>query len=65
MRVDVAKMARMITKNTAMLVASAPQFPHGCIDPIPDIGQLGIQVSIKIKCLEANISGAFHIFDIK
>jgi len=48
MRVDVAKMKRMITKNTAMLVASAPQFPHGCIDPIPDIGQLGIKYDLPV-----------------
>ena len=35
-RVRVDKMKRMIGRNTAMLVGSAPQFPHGSID---DIGQ--------------------------
>ena len=33
-RVDVAAMKRMISSRTALLVGSAPQFPHGSIDPI-------------------------------
>ena len=45
MRVDVAAMRRMITKNTMMLVGSAPQFPHGSVDSIPEIAALGLKVS--------------------
>ena len=46
-RVDVAAMERMVTSQTAMLVGSAPQFAHGCIDPIKEIAQLGIKVGTK------------------
>ncbi|XP_018019009.1 sphingosine-1-phosphate lyase [Hyalella azteca] len=41
MRVDIKAMKRMITRNTCMLVGSAPQFPHGVIDPIAEISALG------------------------
>jgi hypothetical protein len=34
MRVDVKAMERLISRRTAMLVGSSPQFPHGSIDPI-------------------------------
>lgn len=33
-------MKRAISKNTAMLVCSAPQFPHGIIDPIVEVGKV-------------------------
>ncbi|HXF68283.1 MAG TPA: aspartate aminotransferase family protein [Thermoflexus sp.] len=39
-RADVSAMARAITRRTVVLVASAPSFPHGIIDPIPEIAQL-------------------------
>ena len=37
---DVNAMARAIDKNTIALVGSAPGFPHGVIDPIPDMAAL-------------------------
>lgn len=33
-------MKRAISKNTAMLVCSAPQFPHGIMDPIQEVAQV-------------------------
>ncbi|TNF30524.1 MAG: aspartate aminotransferase family protein [Deltaproteobacteria bacterium] len=39
-RVDVAAMRRLIDRNTIFLAASAPQYPHGTVDPIPEIGAL-------------------------
>ena len=36
-------MRGMISGNTMMLVGSAPQFPHGSIDPIQEIAALGIR----------------------
>jgi len=38
--VDVNFMKNAINKNTIMLVGSAPNFPHGIIDPIEDIAKL-------------------------
>lgn len=34
-------MRRAISKNTAMLVCSAPQFPHGIMDPIDEVAEVG------------------------
>ena len=39
-RADVAATERAITPNTMALVGSAPSFPHGVIDPIPDLAAL-------------------------
>ncbi len=37
---DVAAMAQAVNNNTVLLVGSAPQYPQGVIDPIPDIALL-------------------------
>jgi sphinganine-1-phosphate aldolase len=37
---DVQAMRKLINRNTILLVASAPQYPHGTIDPIDEIGAL-------------------------
>lgn len=37
---DVAAMRAAITPNTILLVGSAPQYPHGIVDPIPAIAAL-------------------------
>ncbi len=39
-RADVDAMRRAITPNTILLVGSAPGFPHGVIDPIPELASL-------------------------
>lgn len=39
-RADVPAMEKAITSRTIMLVGSAPAFPHGMIDPIPELGRL-------------------------
>jgi len=47
-RVDVKAMKKMISGRTAMLVGSAPQFPHGCIDNIQEIAALGVKYGIPV-----------------
>jgi glutamate/tyrosine decarboxylase-like PLP-dependent enzyme len=42
-RVDVAAMAKAITRRTIGLCASAPQYPHGVVDPIAAIGALAVE----------------------
>lgn len=37
---DVPAMADALTENTIMLAGSAPHFPQGVIDPIPELGKL-------------------------
>jgi sphinganine-1-phosphate aldolase len=40
LRVDVKAMRRLIGRNTVLVAASAPQYPHGVIDPIAELGAL-------------------------
>ncbi|KAI8619405.1 pyridoxal phosphate-dependent transferase [Chytriomyces sp. MP71] len=39
-QVDIPKVARAINANTIMLAGSAPNFPHGIVDPIPELAAL-------------------------
>lgn len=48
MKVDVKAMRRMISSRTCMLVGSSPQFPHGVIDPIKEISELGLEYNIPV-----------------
>ncbi|XP_044276439.1 sphingosine-1-phosphate lyase 1 isoform X2 [Varanus komodoensis] len=48
MEVDVKAMRRAISKNTAMLVCSAPQFPHGVIDPVEEVAKLAVKYKIPL-----------------
>lgn len=57
-KVDVDAMARAINENTIALVASAPSYPHGVIDPVAEIGELAIDRNIGLHvdaCLGAFI----------
>ena len=40
LRADVAAMARAIDRRTILIVGSAPQYPHGVVDPIAELGAL-------------------------
>lgn len=58
MRVDVADMAQLIDANTVLIVGSAPQYPHGVVDPIERIATLARKH--KIPChVDACIGGFF------
>jgi glutamate/tyrosine decarboxylase-like PLP-dependent enzyme len=39
-RADVDAMAAAVNANTVLVVGSAPQYPHGVIDPIPELAAL-------------------------
>jgi sphinganine-1-phosphate aldolase len=47
-RVDIRAMEDSISGNTILLVGSAPCFPHGVIDPIREIGGLGLKYGIPV-----------------
>ena len=40
---DVAAMADAVDDQTVLLVGSAPSYPQGVIDPIPELGTLGLE----------------------
>jgi sphinganine-1-phosphate aldolase len=46
LRASVAAARRAITKNTIVVVGSAPAFPHGSIDPIAELSELARQKDI-------------------
>ncbi|KAJ8412806.1 hypothetical protein AAFF_G00117570 [Aldrovandia affinis] len=64
MKVDVKAMRRAISKNTAMLVCSAPQFPHGVIDPIQEVAQLAVRYNIPFH-VDACLGGFLIVFMAK
>lgn len=39
-RVDVRELSRMVNRNTVLVAASAPQYPHGVVDPIEEIAAI-------------------------
>jgi len=47
LRADVDAAAKMINENTAMVVGSAPNYPHGVIDPIPELAALAAERGIN------------------
>jgi glutamate/tyrosine decarboxylase-like PLP-dependent enzyme len=42
-KADVSAMAGAVNERTAVLVGSAPGFPHGVIDPIPELAELAAE----------------------
>eukprot|EP00698_Gefionella_okellyi_P006559 TRINITY_DN15891_c0_g1_i1.p1 TRINITY_DN15891_c0_g1~~TRINITY_DN15891_c0_g1_i1.p1 ORF type:complete len:559 (+),score=141.18 TRINITY_DN15891_c0_g1_i1:46-1722(+) len=47
-RADVGKMKSYINRNTVALVASAPEFPHGVIDPVEELSSLALRYNIGL-----------------
>jgi glutamate/tyrosine decarboxylase-like PLP-dependent enzyme len=54
--VDVDAMKRLINKNTVMLAASAPQYPHGVMDSIEDIAKIALERGLPFH-VDACIGG--------
>ncbi|XP_061766794.1 sphingosine-1-phosphate lyase 1 [Nerophis ophidion] len=61
MQVDVKAMKRAINKNTAMLVCSAPQFPHGIMDPIDEVAKLAVRYNLPMH-VDACLGGFLIVF---
>jgi glutamate/tyrosine decarboxylase-like PLP-dependent enzyme len=47
-RADVAAMAARVNTNTALIVGSAPQYPQGVVDPIPELAELAGQAGCSM-----------------
>jgi len=45
-QVDLNTLKKKINRNTIMIVASAPSYPHGVIDPIEELGQIAVNHKI-------------------
>ena len=59
--VDVDILKKKINKNTIMIVASAPSYPHGIIDPIEEIGQIACEKKIPFH-VDSCLGGFFLPF---
>ncbi|KAJ3266937.1 hypothetical protein HDU77_008282 [Chytriomyces hyalinus] len=47
-QVNMAKVANAINGNTVMIVGSAPNYPHGIVDPIPELSALAVKYKIPL-----------------
>lgn len=61
MKVDVKAMKRAIGRNTAMLVCSAPQFPHGIMDPVEEVAKLAVRYGLPLH-VDACLGGFLIVF---
>ncbi|EGG17512.1 sphingosine-1-phosphate lyase [Cavenderia fasciculata] len=60
-RVNIEKMKRAINRNTILLVASAPQYPHGILDPVEELAKIAKSYSLPLH-VDACIGGFFLPF---
>lgn len=56
LRADVTRLPRLINRNTVMVVASAPDYPHGMIDPIEAMGAIVQQHGVPLH-VDACVGG--------
>lgn len=56
MRADVRDLESLIDAGTVLIAASAPQYPHGVIDPIEEIGRLALRKKIPFH-VDACVGG--------
>jgi len=54
--VDVNSVRKKINRRTIMILSSAPQYPHGMIDPIEDLGRLARKKNIPLH-VDACVGG--------
>lgn len=58
---DPAAMSGAVTGETIMIVGSAPAFPSGCIDPIPELGKVAEERDLWLH-VDACVGGYFIPF---
>ena len=47
-RVNLKKVKKLINRNTILLVGSAPQYPHGSIDPIEELAEIALKKKLPL-----------------
>lgn len=53
---DPGAMRAAITPRTVLLVGSAPSWPHGAIDPIPELGRIALEAGVRLH-VDACVGG--------
>jgi sphinganine-1-phosphate aldolase len=56
MRCDVRDLESLIDANTVLVAASAPQYPHGVIDPIEEIARIAVRKKVPFH-VDACVGG--------
>jgi glutamate/tyrosine decarboxylase-like PLP-dependent enzyme len=56
LRADVGKLEKMINRRTVMILGSAPEYPHGLIDPIEAMGEIAQRHGIPLH-VDACVGG--------
>jgi glutamate/tyrosine decarboxylase-like PLP-dependent enzyme len=56
LRVDPRAVDRLVNRNTVMILGSAPEYPHGMIDPIEELGRLARDKRIPLH-VDACVGG--------
>lgn len=59
--VDTQKVRKLINRSTIMLLGGAPEYPHGLIDPIEDLGKIAEEKNIPLH-VDACVGGYFLPF---
>ncbi len=47
-QVNLKKLKRAINSNTIAIVGSAPTFPHGVVDPIPELSEIALKYKVGL-----------------
>lgn len=53
---DISRLKRMINRNTIMVLGSAPEYPHGTIDPIAEMGAIAAEAGVPMH-VDACVGG--------
>lgn len=56
LRADTARLPRLVNRNTVMILGSAPDYPHGTIDPIEAMGAIAQQRKVPLH-VDACVGG--------
>lgn len=56
LRPDLRKLPRLVNRNTVMLLGSAPEYPHGTIDPIEAMGRIAQDRNVPLH-VDACVGG--------
>lgn len=60
--VDVKYMESLIDSNTILLIGSAPNFPHGIVDPIDKLAKLALKHKVGLH-VDGCLGGFVGLFD--
>jgi glutamate/tyrosine decarboxylase-like PLP-dependent enzyme len=55
-KVDVDKVNDMVTRDTAIIIGSAPNYPYGCVDDISSLGEIAVDNGVWLH-VDACIGG--------